>query len=93
MAKEDFIKVSGVWKNRDGKPWMSGKVKVALVRAALEQLGGADEVTVFVFQNDKRGNDKAPDGNVSFAAVRPRVDPAHVHEFNRSFGSDDDIPF
>ena len=71
----DFIKLTGAWKNKEGKPWATGKIKVQALREALAILGesGCEEATVFVFNNDKRGNDRAPDFNISLAPSKQQA--------------------
>lgn len=71
-----MIKLTGLWKNtsKDGKEYWSGN------------LGSAK---IMVFENDKKGNDKAPDYNLVVGEQKKKDATGKITEVF----SGEDVPF
>lgn len=80
---------SGLWKKQSSKgtKFCSGKIKI-----------GTNEYQILLFNNDKKGNDKAPDFNLIVRdsqeiqeQPKEQVDPFKA--FGDKIELDEDIPF
>ena len=79
---------AGLWKKvaKSGTKFCSGKIKI-----------GTQEYQIVLFNNDKKGNDKAPDFNLilKFDEFKPEPPKDNVDPF-KAFGEmieTEDIPF
>ena len=78
---------AGLWKKvgRSGTKFCSGKIKI-----------GTQEYQVVLFNNDKRGNDKAPDFNLILRDEEIKEQPKEEIDPFKAFGDkieQEDLPF
>lgn len=77
----------GIWKKKSekGTTYCSGKIKI-----------GTTEYQVRLFNNDKKGNDKAPDFNLLLKAEEIKEEPKEQVDPFKAFGDkieQEEIPF